>query len=115
VLTLLGFFDQASFGKEAALDEARRLSHAPSLAMAVGCAWITGWSIPLDRASLLSHAEELLALSIEHALGFWRAFALAARGWSLAALGRADEGIAQVTAGLAGWISLGAIGGGRGF
>jgi predicted ATPase len=107
-LTFLGFFDRASFEKEAALDEARRLSHAPSLAFAVGCAWQAGWSVCLDRASLLSYADELLALSNEHALGFWRAFAFAARGWSLAALGRADEEIAQVAAGLAWWDQLGA-------
>jgi tetratricopeptide (TPR) repeat protein len=107
-LTLLGFFDQASFAKEAALDEARRLSHAPSLAQAVGGAWLTGWSVRLDRAPLLSYADELLALGTEHALGFWRAFAFAARGWSLAALGRADEGIAQVAAGLAWWDQIGA-------
>jgi predicted ATPase len=107
VLTLLGFFDQGSFEKEAALDEARRLSHAPSLAMAVDRAWMAAWLVGLDRASSLSYADELLALSTEHALGWWRAFALAKRGWSLAALGRADEGIAQVIAGLAGLDQLG--------
>jgi predicted ATPase len=107
-LTLLGFFDQASFANEAALDEARRLSHAPSLAQAVGGAWVTGRSVRLDRAPLLAYADELLALGTEHALGFWRAFAFAARGWSLAALGRADEGIAQVAAGLAWWDQIGA-------
>jgi hypothetical protein len=113
-LAQLGFFDQASFEMEVAVDEARRLSHAPTLAYAVGDAWIPGWLVRLDGASSLSYADELLALSTEHELGFWRAFALAARGWSLAALGRADEGIAQVAAGLAGLDQLG-FSSGRGF
>jgi hypothetical protein len=56
---------------------------------------------------LLEYADELLALATEHGLGFDRMAALMLRGLSLAALGRADEGIPLVTAGMAGWQDFG--------
>jgi hypothetical protein len=49
----------------------------------------------------LQYADELLALATEHGLGFQRATALIWRGWCLAALARADEGIPLLTAGAA--------------
>jgi predicted ATPase len=61
----------------------------------------------LEPASLLQYADELLALTTEHGLGLFRALALIQRGWCLAALGRVDEGIPLLTAGLAGWDELG--------
>jgi predicted ATPase len=51
---------------------------------------------------LLLYADELLALAAEHGLGFYRAVGLMERGWCLAALGHADEGIPLLTTGLAG-------------
>jgi predicted ATPase len=56
---------------------------------------------------LLQFADELLALTTEHGLGNYRMAALIRRGWCLAALGRADEGIPLLTAGMAGYLSLG--------
>jgi predicted ATPase len=58
---------------------------------------------------LLNYADELLALTIEHGLEFDRMAALMWRGWSLAALGRANEGIPLLTAGMAGWHELGFV------
>jgi len=58
---------------------------------------------------MLQIAEELLALATEHGLGFHRTSALAQRGWCLAALGRADEGIPLIIAGMAGWNEIGLI------
>jgi predicted ATPase len=51
---------------------------------------------------LLLYADELLALAAEHGLGFYRAVGPMKRGWCLAALGHADEGIPLLTTGLAG-------------
>jgi predicted ATPase len=55
----------------------------------------------LEPASLLQYADEILALTTDHAFGLYRALALIWRGWSLAALGRADEGIPLIAAGFA--------------
>jgi class 3 adenylate cyclase/tetratricopeptide (TPR) repeat protein len=107
LLASLGYFDQALFQSDAALDEARRLSHPPTLALALDTAWWTGWFVRLEPGSLLQYADEMLALAAEHELGFYRMVALNRRGWSLAALGRADEGIPLLTAGLAGWDQVG--------
>jgi tetratricopeptide (TPR) repeat protein len=56
---------------------------------------------------VLQYADELLALATEHEFGFYRAVALNRRGSCLAALGREDEGIALLTAGVAVWPLLG--------
>jgi predicted ATPase len=58
---------------------------------------------------LLQYADELLALATEHGLGHFRMVALIERGWCLAGLGRADEGIALLTTGGGGWRDLGFI------
>ena len=56
---------------------------------------------------LLPFADEDLAFATEHGMGFDRAIGLVMRGWSLAALGRADEGIPLIEEGVAGWHELG--------
>ena len=109
LLAPLGHLDQALFHSAAALDEARRLSHPPTLAFALDGAWWTGWFVRLEPGSMLQYADELLALATEYELGFHRIVALNRRGWCLAALGRADEGIPLLTAGVAGWDELGLI------
>jgi class 3 adenylate cyclase/predicted ATPase len=110
LLTCLGHFDQASLQSGAALEEARRLSHPPTLAWALcGPAFYPAWWVGAEPGSLLPYADELLAVATEHGLGWWRATALVLRGWCLAALGRADKGITLVTAGVAGWDELSAI------
>jgi predicted ATPase len=103
LLACLGHLDQALFQRDAALDEARRLSHPPTLAVALGGAgWVTGSFVRLEPGSLLEDADELLALTTEHGIELHRMAALIRRGWCLAALGHADEGIPLITAGVAG-------------
>jgi predicted ATPase len=107
-LACLGYLDQAWSRCDAALDEARRLAHPPTLAWAAGgAAWVTGSLISLEPRALLQYADEMLELTTKHELGFHRAYALTYRGWTLAALGRADEGIRLLTAGLADLKELG--------
>jgi class 3 adenylate cyclase/tetratricopeptide (TPR) repeat protein len=108
-LASLGHLDRALLQRDAFLDEARRLSHAPTLAFALCGAWVTGWFVRVEPGSLLHCADEALVLATELGLGHYRAFALIFRGWSLAALGRAEEGIPLLIAGLASWDELGLI------
>jgi predicted ATPase len=61
----------------------------------------------LEPGSVLQYADELLALATEHGFGFYRAIALTRRGSCLAALGRADEGVALLTVGVALWEEVG--------
>jgi tetratricopeptide (TPR) repeat protein len=109
VLACLGHLDQAFVQRDAAVDEARLHSHPLTLAMALGSAGHLGLCAALDPGSMLQNANELLALATEHGLGFHQPFALAQRGWCLAALGRADDGIPLLTAGIAGWNEIGLI------
>jgi predicted ATPase len=106
-LACLGHLDQAFFQSDAALAEAPRLSHPPTLGTALAAAWWTGWFVRLQPGLLLQHTDQLQALAAEHGLGQYRAICLIERGWCLAASGRADEGIRLVTVGLAGWDELG--------
>jgi len=108
LLACLGLLDQALFQRDAALDEARRISHPHTLAFALGpAAWVTGSFLCLEPRSLLQGADELLALATEQGLASYRARGLIHRGWCLAALERADEGIALIAAGLARYRELG--------
>ena len=57
----------------------------------------------------LQYADEMLARAAEHGLEFFRMMALIERGWSLAALERAEEGIPLLAAALAGWRDQGFV------
>jgi class 3 adenylate cyclase/tetratricopeptide (TPR) repeat protein len=103
----LGHLDQARSRAEAALAEARRLVDPHSLADALAWAFWVGWGVGADAKALLQLADEMLALAVENQLALYRAFAVPCRGWSLAALGRADEGIPLLTTGLAAVRDLG--------
>jgi predicted ATPase len=109
LLACFGRLDQALFHSDAALDDARRLSHPQTLAAALAAVWITRWLVRLEPGSLLQYANELLASATEHGLGLFRASALVCRGWCLVSLGRADEGISLLTAGLAASDELGIV------
>jgi class 3 adenylate cyclase/tetratricopeptide (TPR) repeat protein len=102
LLVSLGDLDQGLSRRDAALQEARRLSHPHNLAHGLSWAWPISRCIGADPQSLLQDADELLALAVEHALGFYWAVGLMKRGWCLSALGHADEGIPLLTTGLAG-------------
>src|SRR5262249_6103850 len=76
MLACLGNLDQALRHSDWALDEARRLSHAPTLAIALTCTWLTGWVGRLEPRSLLRVADEQLAITTEHGLEHFRMWAL---------------------------------------
>jgi class 3 adenylate cyclase/tetratricopeptide (TPR) repeat protein len=107
VLACSGYLDQARCRRDAGLAEARRLSHAHTLAAALYFASRTGWSARMQPDGLLQEADELLALSTEHGFAHWRALASVARGWYLSVLGQTEQGIPLLTNGLANQRGIG--------
>ena len=107
ILAHLGYIDQAQSRLNEALSEARQpmLPHtkAEVLIAAYSVDWLTG-SPEMHR-----HAEELLALSTEHGLSFYLAWATVLRGLSLTALGQGPEGLSQITRGIAEIRATGAV------
>jgi predicted ATPase len=88
--------------RDASLAEAPRLFHPPTLAIALASTAISGLRVCWGPGLQLQYAEELLALATEHGLEHFRMMGLIGRGWSLAGLRRADEGIPLLAAGWAG-------------
>jgi predicted ATPase len=106
-LACLGHLDKARSRVEMALAEARRLAQPHTSVDALGWTLSTGWCTGSEPAPLLHHAEEMLALSVEHEFALYRAMGTLWRGWCLAALGDSGEGIPLLTAGLGGMHSAG--------
>jgi predicted ATPase len=97
-LACLGHLDQARLRFDEALAEAREVSHVPTLAHILWQGpWCAGWCARFDPLTLLRYADELLALSADRELAFWHKTALMCRGWCLAALGCAQQGISLLT------------------
>jgi class 3 adenylate cyclase/tetratricopeptide (TPR) repeat protein len=104
-LVCLGYLDQAERRIAQALQEARQLSHAYTLAWALNLGWIGQYGIRSEQ-DLLRDADELMALTVEHGFQQFRAMAGMERGRCLAALGQESEGIAQFTLALAEFRAL---------
>ena len=96
-LASCGYLDQARSRCDEALAEAREVSHAPTLAHILWYAWNAGWCARSEPLVLLRYVDELFALSTEYKLAFWHKRAMVARGWCLAALGRAKQAISLLT------------------
>ncbi len=95
-----GHLEEARSRCEAALGEARRLSHAHTLGFALMWACLVCW-IPRWHGRVLQFAEEVIALAGERRFPVFRSAGRASRGWCLAASGQADEGISLLSAALA--------------
>jgi class 3 adenylate cyclase/predicted ATPase len=92
VLFFLGFPDQALARSYAAVAEARRLAHPPSLALSLA----TGARLLAlaDHATLLGQwTDELVALTKEQGFPHWRAHGTICRGWLKVHGGDVAEGI----------------------
>jgi predicted ATPase len=103
----LGYLNQARVRRDEALADARRRGHAHTLALALAVIWFVDWGTEPPQASL-QRADELVALSDEHDFPMWQAIGTAWRGWCLAALGQAEEGIPLLTQGLVAYRMTGA-------
>jgi predicted ATPase len=107
VLFCLGYPDQALARSGAAIAEARRLAHPPSLAasLTIGTRLL---SLDGDNAALDERADQLIAVATEQGFPFWRALGTIYRGWGKVKNGDAAEGISLLRSGLAAYRATGA-------
>jgi tetratricopeptide (TPR) repeat protein len=92
VLFCLGFPDQALARSSAAIAEARRLAHLPSLAVSLTNG-ITVLSLVGDNATLDEWVDQLVAVTTEQGFPVWRAQGTIFRGWVKVKNGDVAEGI----------------------
>jgi class 3 adenylate cyclase/predicted ATPase len=107
VLFCLGFPDQAVKRTSAAIAEAERLAHSPSLASS-----LMGGTILLSLAgyngALDQRADDLVTVATDQGFLFWRPMGIIYRGWVKVQDGDAAEGISLLHDGLAGYRATGA-------
>jgi class 3 adenylate cyclase/predicted ATPase len=98
-LFCLGFPDQALARSNAAIADARRMAHPPSLAgsLAIGVRLL---SLLGDDATLDEWTGELIAVATEQGFPYWGAQGAIYRGWVKAKSADATEGISLLRSGL---------------
>jgi predicted ATPase len=98
VLFCLGYPDQGLARGNAAIAEARRLAHPPSLAasLTLGTRLL---SLVGDNAALNEQADELVAVAAEQGFPYWRAQGTIYRGWVTVKNGDLTEGIPLLRSG----------------
>ncbi|HXO91044.1 MAG TPA: AAA family ATPase [Stellaceae bacterium] len=107
VLFCLGYSDQALAQSSAAIAEARRLAHPPTLAMslAFGARLL---SLVGDDAALGKRADEMVALGTDRGFPLWGALGTTYRGWVKVKNGDLTEGISLLRRGSADYRATGA-------
>ena len=105
VLFCLGYPDQALAQSNAAIAEARRLAHLPSLAVTLGWAALL-LSLVGENAALGERADQLVAVAAEQLL--WRAHGTILCGWVKVKNGDVAEGISLLRDGSAAYRATGA-------
>jgi predicted ATPase/class 3 adenylate cyclase len=106
VLFCLGFPDQALARSSAAIAEARRLAHLPSLAVSLTNG-ITVLSLVGDNATLDEWVDQLVAVTTEQ-FPVWRAQGTIFRGWVKVKNGDVAEGISLLRSGSSAYRATGA-------
>jgi predicted ATPase len=103
---LLGCPTQGLRSEREAIELARRLQHAPSLAHAL---WFVCQAqvVRNDAAAAMNTATELLTLSEEHGLPQTRATALVYLGWAIGQTKNVAQGVQYLEKGLAAFNQLG--------
>jgi class 3 adenylate cyclase/tetratricopeptide (TPR) repeat protein len=107
LLWFLGYPDKSSTLICKALADAERLSNPFIHAMTLGLAS----ALHVDRHEFsrgLERADESSAICAAYGFPQWTAYVMITRGQARAALGRANDGIAEMERGLADWQALGA-------
>jgi predicted ATPase len=99
VLSCLGFPDQALARSSAAIAEARRLAHPPSLASSLAASTAPLWFVG-DITAMNERAEELIAVTTEQRFPLWRAQGTICRGLVKVENGNVMEGISVLRSGL---------------
>jgi predicted ATPase len=98
VLFCLGFPDQALAQSTAAIAEAQRLVHPPSLAASLAGSTVV-LSLVGDNAALDERADQLVAVATEQGFLYWRAAGTIFRGWVKVKNGDVTEGISLLRSG----------------
>jgi predicted ATPase len=108
VLFCLGYPDQAFARSNAAIAEARRLGHPPSLAagLTIGAVLL---SFGGEDAALNERAEELVAVTAEQGFPHWGALGTMLRGCAEVKNGDLTEGMSLLDSGLAAFRATGAV------
>ena len=107
LLWFLGYPEESTVLIGQALADAQGLSNPFICAMALGLAS----ALDVHRGESVQAVERADAssmLSTKYGFPQWTAYAKMCRGWARAALGRADNGIAEMEQGWADWQALGA-------
>ncbi len=107
VLFCLGYPDQASATSNAAIPEARRLAHPPSVAVSL----TLGARLRLlvgDNTVLSEWADQLVAVAAEQGFAWQRAMGTIYRGWFKVKDGDVNEGIFLLRSGSAAYRATGA-------
>jgi predicted ATPase len=109
VLFCLGFSDQALAQSSAAITEARRLAHPPSLAvsLAIGARVL---SLVGDNAILHEWVNQLVAVTTERGFLHWGAQGTIYRGWAEIKDGDVTEGMSLLRSGSTAYRATGAQG-----
>jgi class 3 adenylate cyclase/tetratricopeptide (TPR) repeat protein len=108
VLASLGRVTEAVKLAEDGLRYAREARHLYSLGLALTVKQRTHCYLREPEITL-THAEEAIALSDERGFVDWMPWGRFHRGWALAALGRVEEGVAEMEEGVAGFERLGGV------
>jgi predicted ATPase len=106
-LWYLGYPDQSLKRGQEALTLAQGLSHPYSLAIALDLLAFLH-QFRREEHAAQERAEESITISTEQGFEFFLEMGTILRGWSLAGQGSAEEGIAQISQGLAAWRATGA-------
>jgi DNA-binding winged helix-turn-helix (wHTH) protein/predicted ATPase len=108
VLFCLGYPDQALAQSRAAIAEARRLTHPPSLAsaLAIGAGLL---SLGGDNAALGDTADELVAITTEQDFPAWHAQGTIYRGYAKVENGDVVEGVSLLRSGLSAYRATGTV------
>jgi adenylate cyclase len=108
ILASMGRVTEAAKLAEEGLRSARESRHLFSLGLALTVKPRTHCFLQQPEIAL-THAEEAIALSEEHGFAEWLPWGRFNRGWALAALGRMEDGVAEMAEGIAGFERLGGV------
>jgi predicted ATPase/class 3 adenylate cyclase len=107
VLFCLGFPSHALASSSAAIADARRLLHPPSLATSLGYA-ATVCSLAEDDAPLNAWADQLVNLAAERDFSYWRSIGAIYSGWAKVKMGDVARGKSLLRSGWSAYRATGA-------
>jgi adenylate cyclase len=93
---------------QGSLDRARALNHQFTLGMVlIHVAWL--YQVRREPEAVREVAEAAMALGEEHGFPEWLEWGRWLHGWALAELGDIERGVAEMEAGIAGFVPIGGV------